>query len=267
MDWVAVVVLALVQGLTEFLPISSSAHLVLVPQFLGWQDQGLAFDVAVHLGTLLAVVSYFRAELYRILRAWLGSVVGGRPDESGDARLGWSLVAATLPVVLVGLVARDIVEQQLRMPLLIAATTALFGLLLWFADRRRGTVADEHQLSLGKAVVIGCAQVLALIPGTSRSGITITAGLWLGLSRETAARFSFLLAIPTIAGASLLVCVKLLQSGSGVDWNMLLLGVAVAAVSAFVCIRLFLGTLERIGMVPFMVYRLILAAVILYFFL
>lgn len=265
MDSLHAIILALVQGITEFLPISSSAHLILVPRFLGWADQGLAFDVAVHLGTLLAVVYYFRAEVVAILTGWTRAVLR-RPHDVQDAQLGWTLLAATVPLVVAGLFLEDLVSTTLRSPLVIAGATAFFGGLLWVADRRPDRVGRLGAVNLRVGVLIGLAQVLALIPGTSRSGITMTAGLALGLDRETAARFSFLLAIPAIAGASLLELVELLQSVEPVPWGGIALGLVVAAVSAWLCITLFLAAIQRIGMVPFVIYRLILAAVIVVVF-
>jgi len=262
----AAIVLALVQGLTEFLPISSSAHLILVPQLLGWPDQGLAFDVAVHLGTLLAVLGYFHREVTAIAYSWAGALFG-RPGNRIDAHLGWMIIVATIPVVVAGLLFEDFVSTQLRSPLVIATTTAVFGVALWIADLRRKNVVDEHNIGLVIALLIGFAQVLALIPGTSRSGITMTVGLAVGLSRETAARFSFLIAMPTIAGAALLETKELLESPVPVPWLALVVGLVVAAVSAYACIRLFLGVIERIGMLPFMLYRLGLAAVLFWVFL
>jgi len=262
----AAIVLALVQGLTEFLPISSSAHLILVPQLFGWPDQGLAFDVAVHLGTLLAVLAYFYREVAAITCAWIGSLVG-QPRSQADAHLGWMIIVATIPVVVAGLLFEDFVATQLRSPLVIATATAVFGIALWLADLRRKSVVDEHNIGLVIALLIGFAQVLALIPGTSRSGITITAGLTLGLSRQTAARFSFLISIPAIAGAAIRETSELLQSSGPVPWLPMAIGLVVAAASAYVCIRLFLGAIERIGMLPFMLYRLALAAVLIWVFL
>lgn len=265
MDSLQAIILALVQGVTEFLPISSSAHLILVPRFLGWTDQGLAFDVAVHLGTLVAVLYYFRAEVAAILTGWTRAVLR-LPHEPRDAQLGWTLLAATVPLVVAGLFLEDLVATALRAPLVIAGTTAFFGVLLWVADRRPDQVGQLRNVNLRAGVLIGLAQVLALIPGTSRSGITMTAGLALGLDRETAARFSFLLAIPAIAGASALELVELIQSVEPVPWGAIGLGLLVAAFSAWLCIKLFLAVIQRIGMVPFVVYRLLLAAVIVVVF-
>jgi undecaprenyl-diphosphatase len=265
MDYIEAIILALVQGFTEFLPVSSSAHLILVPAFLGWDDQGLAFDVAVHLGTLSAVCLYFRDEIVAVASSWLSSVTQRTPPDA-EAMFGWYIIVATIPAGLAGLLLHDLIDLYLRDPLVIAATTFIFGVLLWVVDRRGGGGTDEHSLHLGKALLIGCAQALALIPGTSRSGITITAGLALGLSRQAAARFSFLMSIPIIALASMLEILKLVQAEGSVQWGMIFLGTFVSAVSAYICISVFIKLLERISMLPFAIYRVILAAVIVLVF-
>ncbi len=264
MDLIQLFVLSLVQGLTEFLPISSSAHLILVPVLTTWQDQGLAFDVAVHVGTLLAVVLYFKRELKRMFLAWLNSLRGG--DQSPDSRLAWAVLLGTLPAGLAGLLLGDYVEQYLRSPLVIAGTTIGFGLLLWWADvlgRRR---RDEHAINWRDVVVIGCAQALALIPGTSRSGITITAGLLMGLTRKAAARFSFLLSIPIILLAGGYQVVKLVIQPEQTDWVVLIAAVLISGLSAYLCIHFFLKLLDRTGMLPFVIYRLALGLVLLILF-
>lgn len=266
MDNLHVFILAVIQGLTEFLPISSSAHLILVPRILGWEDQGLAFDVAVHLGTLIAVFWFFRDEVIAIISAWLRSITH-REHEQQDARLAWAILVATVPVVLAGFFLEDFVESQLRSPLIIASATAAFGILLWLADLSRKNIADEHSITLFIALIIGLVQVLALVPGTSRSGITITAGLFLGLSRQAACRFSFLMAMPVIAGAAVLELYALLSSSEAVAWNALIIGLLVAATSAYFCIKLFLQAVEKIGMLPFMLYRLILSAILFWLFI
>ncbi len=258
MDFLQVLVLAVVQGLTEFLPISSSAHLILVPVLTDWGDQGLAFDVAVHVGTLAAVVVYFRGQLARMVRDWLASLAGG--PATAESRLAWAVLWGTVPVGLAGLLLGGWVEAALRGPLVIAATTVGFGLLLWWADRRGPRSRGEHELRWRDVAVIGLAQVLALVPGTSRSGITITAGLLLGLGREAAARFSFLLSIPVIALAGGLKTIELVASPAPVAWGALVGGALLAAVSAYACIRLFLGLVERVGLMPFVAYRLLLGA-------
>lgn len=269
MSWFETVVLAIVQGLTEFLPISSSAHLILVPQFLGWADQGLAFDVAVHFGTLTAVLLYFRHEVIAILQAWFASLVGKAGNyENGlaNAHLGWAVLIATIPVGLVGLIFHDAISENLRSPMVIAITTSVFGVLLWVVDRKGGIGSDEYNMRWRTIVLIGLAQALALIPGTSRSGITITAALALGLSRKAAARFSFLISIPVITLAAGLETLNLIEAGEAVDWSLLVLGVLVSAASAYLCIKVFLTALDKLSMFPFMVYRLALTGVLLWVF-
>jgi undecaprenyl-diphosphatase len=256
LDLLQIIVLALVQGLTEFLPVSSSAHLILVPVLTGWPDQGLAFDVAVHVGTLLAVLLYFRYEIARMLVAGIASLAGR--GMTPDARLGWQVVLATLPVIIIGFIFKDWIEVHLRGPVVIALATLFFGLLLGWADISGRRRRDEYQLSWSDVLLIGLAQVLALIPGTSRSGITMTAGLALGLTRQGAARFSFLLAIPTILGSAVLLLKDLLTTSAHVDWQALGLGTVLSCVSALLCIHFFLRLLERIGMLPFVLYRLVL---------
>lgn len=265
MEFLHIVVLALLQGLTEFLPISSSAHLILTPELLGWPDQGLAFDVAVHVGTLTAVVVYFRHELLRMTHDWFGSVSGR--GQTAESRLAWAVLIGTVPVGLFGLLFHDLIETQLRSPLVIATTTVLFGVLLGWADWRGRRQRNEHSLSWGDVVFIGCAQAIALIPGTSRSGITMTAALMLGLTREAAARFSFLLSIPVIVLAGGLEVRKLVADETATDWLALGWGTALSAVSAYLCIHYFLKLLDRMGLWPFVLYRLLLGAFLFYVFL
>ncbi len=265
MDLIQIVVLALLQGLTEFLPISSSAHLILVPVLTGWQDQGLAFDVAVHIGTLIAIVWYFRHELIAMAQDWGRSLNGGKT--TANSRLAWAVLLGTIPAGLAGLAFKDFIETSLRSPLVIATTTILFGLLLWWADAHGRRERDEHTLTWRDVLLVGCAQALALIPGTSRSGITMTAALMLGLTREGAARFSFLLSVPIILLAGGFKTLDLLQMEGAVDWLALILGTLLSAVSAYLCVHLFLKALERIGMLPFVIYRLLLGVFLFYMFL
>ena len=264
MDNLHAVWLALLQGLTEFLPISSSAHLILVPRLFGWEDQGLAFDVAVHVGTLTAVVAYFRHDVVRLLQAWLRSCV--TRQLTADARLAWFVVLGTLPAAVAGLLLHDVISSYLRSPLVIALATIGFGVLLWWSDRYGRQARVEASLRLMDVVWIGLAQALALIPGTSRSGITMTAGLALGLTRSAAARFSFLLSIPVILMAGGYESLKLVQQAEPVAWGSMLLGALVAAVSAYLCIHFFLRLIERTGMLPFVIYRLLLGLVLLFLF-
>ena len=264
MDSIQLVALALVQGITEFLPISSSAHLILVPVLTGWPDQGLAFDVAVHVGTLLAVMAYFRVEIGRMLVAWLGSLTGRGGGAAG--RLAWLVILATLPTVVAGALFKDLIESELRGPLVIASTTIGFGLLLGVADRVGPRRADEYALGWRGALLIGLAQVLALVPGTSRSGITLTAGLLLGLTGPAAARFSFLLSIPTIAGSGVLLTRDLLAQPVAAPWGALTLAALLAGASAYLCIHGLLRLLARGGLWPFVLYRLALGVVLLWLF-
>lgn len=258
MEWLQIITLALLQGITEFLPISSSAHLILPAALTDWPDQGLAFDVAVHLGTLLAVCGFFRRELM----GYASGCVQGLATRRGNADTAEvaRLALATVPVVVCGFVLKDWIEASLRSIQVIAITTIVFGLLLGFADRRHG---DREIISYRDALVIGAFQMLALIPGTSRSGITITAALLLGLSRTTSARFSFLLAIPTITGAGLLTTVDLRAQPEAVDWGALAAGAALAGISAYLCIDLFMRLVERTGMMPYVYYRLVLGTALL----
>ncbi len=255
MDSYQAVILALIQGLTEFLPVSSSGHLLLPSQILGWSDQGLAFDVAVHLGSLGAVILYFRRDLLRLFVAWCRSFWLRRV--SADAVLAWQLVLTCLPAAAAGWLFADIIEQHMRTLLVIASTTVLFGLLLGWSDRKGVGDRSLDNLSWRDVILIGCSQALALVPGTSRSGITITTALALGYSREAATRFSFLMAIPIIAMSALYKGSDLVMDDS-VAWAPIAIGMVVSAASAYLCIALFLRAIQRLGMMPFVIYRLFL---------
>ncbi|UZE97136.1 undecaprenyl-diphosphate phosphatase [Alkalimarinus alittae] len=260
MDWFQTLALALIQGLTEFLPVSSSAHLILPSQVLGWQDQGLAFDVAVHVGTLLAVVLYFRRDVISLTLSWVDSVV--KRKNSDESRLAWLIVLATIPAGIAGLLLDDFIEENLRSAAVIATTTVLFGVVLWWSDFNGSRERSLKAINWKDALIIGFSQALALIPGTSRSGITMTAALLIGFSRDAAARYSFLLSIPLIAAAGLLKSVELVQTGTDAQWTMIGVGTVAAFLSAYACIHLFLSFLERIGFTPFVIYRLLLGAVL-----
>ncbi len=257
MDPVQVFVLAVLQGLVEFLPISSSGHLIIVPALLGWRDQGLGFDIAVHVGTLAAVVIYFRREIVDLGLALFD------PDRR-EFKLAWSLIVATLPLLLAGLLFGDYVARALRSPAVIAGTTAGFGVVLWLADRYGRQRRDEYDLDWVQTLLIGLSQALALVPGTSRSGITMTMGLALGLTRTAAARFSFLLAVPAIAAAGTWDVAQFLSAPTAVPWGTLAVAAAISGVTAFLVIEAFLRLIERMGMLVFAVYRVLLAAVIAY---
>lgn len=264
MTWFEVIALAVIQGLTEFLPISSSAHLILPSQVLGWEDQGLAFDVAVHVGTLLAIVIYFRRDLISIAGSWFRSLGGAALSNEckQESQLGWMIIVATVPAGLAGVIFNDFISEHLRSTVVIASTTIGFGLLLWYSDSHGARERSLSNMSLGSALVIGVSQALALIPGTSRSGITMTSALLLGYTRDAAARFSFLLSVPLIAAAGLLKTLELLETGSEEQWVMVGVATVIAFLSAYTCVHLFLKFLERIGFMPFVVYRLTLGLIL-----
>ncbi|KGJ89280.1 undecaprenyl-diphosphate phosphatase [Thalassotalea sp. ND16A] len=263
MSTLEIIILALIQGLTEFLPISSSAHLILPSQILGWADQGLAFDVAVHVGTLLAVMIYFRKEVSNMMFAWGNSLV--KKQHSNDSTLAWWILFATIPAGLFGFFGKDFIEEHLRAAAVIALTTVIFGLLLGFVDIKSKQNKEINDLGFKGAMYIGLAQALALIPGTSRSGITMTMGLMLGLNRIAAARFSFLLSIPAIAMAGSYLTLKLVTGVDVVDWQAIFMGSFLAFISAYACIHYFLILVDKLGMMPFVIYRLILGAFLFWF--
>ncbi|HUV22177.1 MAG TPA: undecaprenyl-diphosphate phosphatase [Gammaproteobacteria bacterium] len=261
MDNLQIVILAIVQGLTEFLPISSSAHLVLLPQVLNWPEHGLVFDVAVHFGSLLAVLYYFRHEVLRMLRAWASSLAGGEANQ--DSLLAWWVIIGTLPAVAVGFLFQHSIEGNLRAPWIVASASIFFGILLWVVDRKAIRQRDEYELTLKDVLMIGCCQVLSLIPGTSRSGITITMALFLGLTRKAAARFSFLLAMPIIFASGVLQTIRMVTEVNPIGWGELALGILLSAASAGLCIHYFLRLVERTGMLPYVIYRVLLGILIL----
>lgn len=262
METAHIIVLALIQGITEFLPISSSGHLILPSGLLGWPEQGLAFDVAVHVGTLIAVVGYFRRDVMNMTHAWCLSAF--KQQHSNDGRIAWYVILATMPAAFAGLLFGDMIEAHLRTTLVIAITTIVFGLVLGWADRSAIVKnKDITQLTVTIVCIIGIAQAIALIPGTSRSGITISAALLCGLQREDAARFSFLMSIPIIVLSGAYKGLQLVDVGS-VNWSEMMLGAGVAAVSAYVCIHYFLKFINNMGMTVFVVYRLLLGGFLLY---
>ncbi len=266
-----ITVLAIIQGLTEFLPVSSSAHLILPSQLLGWSDQGIGFDVAVHIGTLLAVVLYYLQDLVNITTHTCGSLVTHKMTP--NARIGWCMILATIPAGVCGILFESYISTSLRSVEVIACTTIGFGLLLGVASyfnrhkiwRNMNSIQDRRtdslrSMSIGQAIVIGCAQALSLIPGTSRSGITLTAGLFLGLKAEAAARFSFLLSIPIILASGLLECIKLYKHPelSGASLTDMLIGGGLSFVIALAVIHWFMRYIAKSGMTIFVIYRVLL---------
>jgi undecaprenyl-diphosphatase len=261
MDSLQIIVLAIVQGITEFLPISSSGHLILVPYVTNWPDQGLEFDLAIHMGTLTAIVVYFRRILAAMARDWVRSLA--QRQEVGESRLAWAVILGTIPAGVVGMLLQDDIETTLRSPLVVAFTTIGYAVLLFVADRRPGT-RHERTITWLDVVVIGCAQALALVPGTSRSGVTMTAGLFRGLSREAAARFSFLLAVPITAAAGLSKLAGYDGDAGPIDARAFVLGAVLSGVTGLVCIHYLLKWLTRFGMLPYVLYRLVLGVVLLF---
>ncbi|HZW58932.1 MAG TPA: undecaprenyl-diphosphate phosphatase [Woeseiaceae bacterium] len=256
-----IIVLAVVQGLTEFLPISSSGHLILVPSFFGWADQGLIFDVAVHFGTLGAVCVYFRRDIAGLLYG-ARRVLGGDVS-SPRARLALALLIGTLPAAVAGLLFAGWIEENLRQPEVVVLTLSSFGILMALADRLGRRTRAMADVTLKDALLIGMAQALALVPGTSRSGVTITAAMALGLERHDAARFSFLLSAPVILLACGYKVLSLVLAGAAVAWNELAIGALVSGIVAYLSIEFFMRFVNAIGLLPFALYRLALAAVIL----
>jgi len=262
MTLIQIIVLALIQGLTEFLPVSSSAHLILGSKAFGWADQGLVFDVATHLGTLFAVLIYFRDELIGMAKAWFGPVTG-EADRQNRAMVVY-LAIASVPALLIGFLAHDLVESHLRDLRIIAWTTIGFGLVLWLSDAVGSRQRNIGEINLKAALIIGLAQVLALIPGASRSGVTITAGRFLGFSPDAAARFSFLLAIPVVAAAGGYGMLRVATGDTHIVWSQFMLALVFAALAGWVCIAAFLALLKRVGLMPFVIYRLLLGFTLLW---
>lgn len=260
MTLIQIIVLSLIQGLTEFLPVSSSAHLILGSKVFSWPDQGLVFDVATHLGTLLAVLVYFRRDILNMLKPWLSR----SSDDEASKKLGVTLVIASIPAILAGGLLHGWVESALRDTRVIAVTTIVFGLLLWWADARFASKRSLKDMRLKQGLVIGLAQMLALVPGTSRSGITITMGRMLGFDADSAARFSFLLSIPIIAAAGAYGLLKMILNQAPIDWLQFGLAVSLSALAGWLCIAAFLALLKRVGLVPFVIYRLALGCALVW---
>ena len=261
------ILVALVQGITEFLPISSSAHLILAPMVTGQPDQGPMIDMAVHVGTLFAVILAFRRE---VAEAFFGffQLLRGRTDR-WDARLALFLIIGTIPVVIVGLIfsmfdVMDWMRAPSRALMIIGWTTLIFGVLLWIADRYAPTTRTLESTGWGEALLVGMAQAVALVPGTSRSGVTMTAARFLGLSRTEAARFSMLLAIPAILAGGTIGALDIVKSGDAQLGADALIAAALSCIAALAAIRLFMGYIAHATMTPFVLYRLALGGVLLW---
>ncbi len=262
MGMLQLIVLAVVQGLTEFLPVSSSGHLVLVPSIFGWTDQGLAFDVAVHFGSLIAVCIFFRHDIAALLRGVRAILTGD--VKADDARMVWYLGFATLPAAVAGLLFAGWIAINLRDPMVVVVTLFVYGILMALADRLASSERNITDIRMRDALLIGFAQALALIPGTSRSGVTITTGRILGIARQDAARFSFLLSVPVILLATIYEAVKLITGDVQVPWDNLALAALISAIVAYFSIEFFMRVVNAIGLLPFAIYRILLAGVIIY---
>lgn len=248
-DYLQWLILSIIQGLTEFLPISSSAHLILTSQILGWKDQGLIFDIAAHFGSLLAVIWYFRLDILRIL-------------SGKNNTLFIQITLASIPIALTGFLSANLIENHLRSPVIIAYTSIIFGVALWWSQRFQ---TRSNKVNTFTAIAIGCAQVLALIPGVSRSGICLTAAMILGVNKTQAARFSFLLAIPTILMTSSYGAYKLTQQPMEIiKISNLALVIFASFLSALLTIKVFLKLIDRLNFTIFMYYRVLLGLIILW---
>lgn len=273
MTFFEALILGVVQGLTEFLPISSSAHLRIVPALAGWKDPGAAFTAVIQIGTLAAVLAYFRQDIVRIGRAWFAGLVSGRPVAELDARMGWMMILATVPIVVCGLAFKDQIEHELRSLYVVAAAMIVLAILLalaevWMRWRQRQGIAPKElaNVTWTDAVVTGLAQALALVPGSSRSGVTITAGLFAGLSRETAARFSFLLSLPSVLAAGLYQLLKARGDlfASQEDAVALVVSTMVSGIVGYASIAFLLRYLKTHTTFLFIAYRLVLGGVLLW---
>jgi undecaprenyl-diphosphatase len=265
--YIQALVLGVVQGLTEFLPVSSSGHLIIVPYLFGWTDPfitSLAFSVMLHMATLLALLIYFRADWLRLIPAGLAAIRDRSLQDDQDRRLAWLLVVATIPAVLAGIALNDFIESRVREAQLVAVMLVIGAGILWIADRTSTRSKDVAEVTFPAALGIGVAQAFALIPGISRAGISISAGLFLGLTREAAARFSFLMATPVIAGAGIWEARKLLtgEAGVAVAVGPLVIGLVAALVSGLFAISALLRFLRSNSMTVFVVYRIALAALV-----
>jgi len=273
-SWLEAIVLGIVQGLTEFLPISSTGHLRIIPAFAGWSDPGAAFTAIIQLGTTLAVLIYFRRDLWRVASAWLRSLrapAGSPLRSSVDARMGWYLILATIPIVIFGFAFKDQIENGARDLYLIGTVLIVFAVVMWVADRLASLDRDERSIGRGDAVAIGLAQALALVPGVSRSGATISAGLLRGFDRETAARFSFLLSLPAIVLAALFEMRGVVggsdslatKAGESISAGEVVVSCVFAFFVGYASIAFLLRFLTRHGLTVFVVYRLVLGVVVL----
>jgi undecaprenyl-diphosphatase len=262
MNALQAIILGIVQGATEFFPISSSGHLVLVPWTLGWPEPGVLFDTVLHWGTLLAVVVYFAADLWVLIRAWFGSLVQ-RKIATAEARIAWLIIIATIPAAVIGYLFESYFEQLFSSPVAVGVFLAMTGLILAVGEVFYQRIRKRATPRVSDALVIGLAQAAAIAPGLSRSGLTITAGMFRGMKREAAARFSFILSVPIILGAGLAQIVKALGESATTGWFPLVLGFAGAAMAGYIAIHFLLQLVQRRPLWVFAIYCWIVAAAVL----
>ena len=262
MGWFEALVLGLVQGLTEFLPVSSSAHQSIVGQFFGGEDPGSAFTAITQLGTETAVILYFRHDIARIVSRWFGSLLGKIPRDDPDAKMGWLVIIGSLPIVILGVLLQDKIDTTFRNLWITVAMLAGFGLIIGIVDRLAKTERELDQLTWTHGVLYGLAQSLALVPGVSRSGGTIAAGLAMGYTREAAARYSFLLAIPAVVGSGLYKLTDVASESVAPAWGPIALATVVAFGVGLVVIHWLLRYISTHNFLPFVIYRIVLAAVV-----
>ncbi|MFH0771392.1 MAG: undecaprenyl-diphosphatase UppP [Candidatus Omnitrophota bacterium] len=267
MSLIQSVVLGIVQGVGEFLPISSSAHLILTPWFLGWKPHSLSFDVALHCGTLLAVIAYFWNDWLVILKEGLLSLKEKRISGSPERKIFWFILIASIPAAIAGKFFEETAEKVFRSPLLVAAALGLFAIVLYLSDRFSRKTRTLQSLSVADSVLIGFSQAAAIVPGVSRSGATIACGLVLGLDRESSAKFSFLLSASIIFGAAALKIKDILGLANGGEAASLLVGFAVSAITAFLSIHYLLRYLKKHSFNIFVIYRIILSLIVFSVFL
>jgi undecaprenyl-diphosphatase len=270
----AVVILGIIQGLTEFLPISSSAHLLLVPWFLGWNPEGIDFDVALHVGTALSIIVFFWKDWILLARETIIGLKELAPFGNSHRKLAWFLVVGTIPALILGLTLEKKIETELRSPLITVFTLTIFGFLLLYAEKRSRQNRTIENYTWMDSVSIGLSQAIALIPGVSRSGMTITTAMLRDSDRTNAARFSFLLSTPVIVGAGLLKGLHLVKAvihpvagAVPIQWTVLGVGILTSAITGFLCIKFFLRYIQTKSFVPFVVYRFFLAGLVLFFYL
>ncbi|SED08051.1 undecaprenyl-diphosphatase [Nocardioides exalbidus] len=262
-DLLKAVVLGIIQGLTEFLPISSSAHLRIFPELFGWGDPGAAFTAVIQIGTELAVLIYFRKDIWRIGNAWVRSLFRAEHRGTLDARMGWYVIIGSLPIVVLGVLLKDVIERDFRNLWIVGCTLIVLGIVLGIADRVGRTDRTIKKITLKDAVLMGVAQAMALIPGVSRSGATISMGRLLGFDREAATRFAFLLAIPAVVGAGIFELKDIPNGHNDFGWGPTIVGTVVSFVVGYAAIAWLLRYVSTRSYTPFVVYRILLGAGVL----